>query len=84
MIGRRFFMFAAPAIVAAPALMRVSSRFLGEKGWDIDAMAAETERRIQDSFALQQMQTIQRIDADQRGIRYADYFKMMHGELRWT
>ncbi len=44
---RRFLMFAAPAIVAAPALMKISTAFLmPEQPWDIDAMAAEAERRI--------------------------------------
>lgn len=45
---RRFLMFAAPAIVSAPALMRISTAFLvpGDEPWDIEAMAAEAERRI--------------------------------------
>ncbi len=44
---RRFLMFAAPAIVAAPSLMRISAAFLmPDEAWDIDAMAAEAERQI--------------------------------------
>jgi len=42
----RSLLFAAPAIVAAPSLMRVSAKFLMPEVWDINAMAREAVRII--------------------------------------
>jgi len=42
----RSLFFAAPAIVAAPTLMRVSAKFLLPETWDIAAMAREACRII--------------------------------------
>lgn len=77
---RRFFLFAAPAIVAAPSLMRLSAKaiWMPEDGLP---SADEVIRNIQDKWAERQMQTIQVLDAHRRGIRTLDYYKMIHGEL---
>ncbi len=46
LITRRFFTFAAPAIVAAPSLMRISSAIFAEMPINIDAVAARIDGMI--------------------------------------